>query len=1122
MIMNKLLWGSLLLVCSLPCHALVNADFDAESGMWQDRDGPLGWELRLDDDDQFGIVEEVDFAHSGSRSLRFSHLQRGFGGSRIDQCVVLDDPFAIRLSMHVRVEEPHPELSARLRLDFYGDEDCDEDSANADVEQVETDVGLSEERAPANQWVRLDSETRLGSELGDDVGSMRVSLRIRDRSDDGQPRDPVRTVWLDSVSLEADISRIPPDQRQALRDLYQSTGGEQWTRQLGWLGAEGTECDWQGVTCNEDGDEVVALALPRNGLIGSLPESVTSLEGLEHGEGLDLCWNEILVPDEIADFINARHLGGDPGHCQGIEPEAFSSDASGHFYQPLGRDGEGFMLHMLGEGAGLLYWATYDDLGEPVWLVAAGRASDRVMQFEDLYHTRWGDQGTEVERVGRASLVLVADDNGSDCRAALLRFHVQGTTFGAEDGRELSYLDGLADCVDAADRDPVLSGLEGHWYDPVQSGRGISLMPYGTDQLLLNWFTYDQWGEQLWQIGVGSRDGDENRVEFGPLLTVSGGNFNDYIDPTMLSFATNGIAALEQLDDGQWQFRYQRDDSDALVLNLERAQAGPDLLASTGHRMDLIIQPADLAELYSRSIWSNERLPGQVRFDRESTIHDLTGLRFRGSSSRRMPKKSFNVRFEQSQPLLFGSDRMNLNAMYTDPSLMREALSFQMFKALGHPAPRTRHFDLWINDIFEGTYIHVQRVDEWLLTMNGLNPDGTLVRDDVRDNPDLNANSVFQLDFSGLDESQRLDLLSSNFNDRGDPDWSALLELVEWVHETAAGPEFQSGFEARFDVETFIDWLAIHWLIGDIDSFGDDYWLYLDTDDSDARWVIIPWDKDLSFGSHWRGEGFDVANDWFAYEYPLEVAQQPGNRLVERFMATPGLRQQAEARLLDLMTEEFPVEWFENHIEALAEQLADSASIVPGPGAFGVHRDNHHSDRKQYDKHVETVAQFVRLRQDFLARQLSSPSGAIDEAFATIPEGSMEAVDLVDASGATLVRIRPLSPAKVDISIAVSVGESAQLSGIDRQWTLELGEALPEAEVTVFYRNEISNAWGRGNWWTEGPEPVGRQAELQLSVSGPDGAFTPAVTVNPYANLARSRLELSAGEHQLTLQLPSQ
>jgi spore coat protein H len=1115
---KTMLWAGLLLVVSLPCQALVNADFDAASGMWPDRDGPPGWELRLDDDDQFGIVEEVGFAHSGSRSFRFSHLQRGFGGSRMDQCVVLDDPFAIRLSVHVRVEEPHPELSARLRMDFYSDEDCDEDSLNADFEQVQSDIGLSEERTPANEWVRLDSETRLGSQLGEDVRSVRVSLRVRDRSDDGHPSDPVRTVWLDSVSLEADISRIPPDQRQALRDVYQSTGGEQWARQLGWMGAEGTECQWQGVTCNDEGDEVIGLALPRNNLIGSLPESIASLSGLQPGEGLDLCWNEILVPEEIVDFVNPRHLGGDPGHCQGINPLAFSRDASGHFYQPLGRDGEGFMLHMLGHGAGLLYWATYNDFGDPVWLVATGRASDRVMQFEHLYHTRWGDDSLEVERVGRASLVLVADENGSECRMALLRFHVQGDGLGAGDGRELNYLDGLADCVDVEDRDPMLSDLEGHWFDPDQAGRGISLMPYGADQLLLNWFTYDEWGNQVWQIGVGSRVGEEHRVVFGPLLAVSGGNFNDHIDPSMLSFVTNGVATLEKLD-GQWQFQYQRLGFDLLVLDLEPAEAGPSLLASTGNRIDLTMQPSDLDELYERSIWSDERLPGQVRFNQEPIIHDLTGLRFRGSSSRRMPKKSFNIRFENSQPLLFGSDRMNLNAMYTDPSMMREALSFRLFNELGLAAPRTRHFDLWINGFFEGTYTHIQRVDEWLLTMNGLDPEGTLVRDDVRDNPDLNANSVFALDLSGLDESQRLNLLSSNFNYRGDPEWGSLLELVEWVHDTPAGPEFAAGFEARFDVDTFIDWLAIHWLVGDIDSFGDDYWLYLSPDDSEAGWVIIPWDKDLSFGSHWRGEGFDVANDWFAYEYLPETAQQPGNQLVQRFMATPSLREAAELRLLDLIENIFTPQWFEHEIERLAERLADSAEIRSGVTAFNRHPANHHSERERYADHVEAIAEFVHLRQNFLTTRLAGLSGPDDQAAATIPAGSTNAVFLVDASGAALARIRPLVASEQDIHVNLQVIGDPELRGIDRRWLMELDEELPEAELTLYYRNEISNAWGRGNWWTEGLEPVGRQGELQMMIGGANGESGLETRVNPYANLAVAVVSLGAGEHEVTLEL---
>jgi spore coat protein H len=777
------------------------------------------------------------------------------------------------------------------------------------------------------------------------------------------------------------------------------------------------------------------------------------------------------------------------------------------------------MLHMLSAGAAVLMWANYNDAGDPIWMIASGRARDRVLHFEDFYHSHVADGETLIQRVGRGSIAFVADPSRPGCSSAVLRFHVDGDGFAANDGRQLHFLDGLSDCADGPEHMPLLRGLEGSWFDPDQSGQGLSLMPIAGNALWLNWYGYDDQGRQIWQAGAGWPTPEGDRIVFEPLYTVSGGNFNDFMGPDDLSIEFLAPAELAWID-GQWQFESSWQGEEVL-LRLHPIQAGPDLLASTGNRFDLILDPADLDELYSRPIWSDERLPGQVRFNGEDSVHELTGLRFRGSSSRRMPKKSFNIRFENPQQLVFGSDRMNLNAMYTDPSMMREALSFKMFKQLGQPAPETRHFDLWINDIYEGTYIHIQRVDETLLTMSGLDPDGTLVRDDVRGNPAIEGNSIFSVDLSDLDAQERMELVSEAMDFRGTPNWQAVAELVSWVQETPPGPAFHSGLEARFDLENFIDWLAIHWLIGDIDSFGDDYWLYLDHNDSGGRWIIIPWDKDLSFGSHWRGQGFDVANDWFAYEYNLTTAQQPGNLLVARFMSTPSLRQAAESRLIELIEGEFSEDWFKHQIEALSERLSDSASITPGPQAFVRHPRNHHSAIDRYQDHVETVAEFVQLRQNFLRTRVLGGSGDIDSASSFIPTGTIEPINLVDSSGATLMRLDLTSPSGTDVHLQVEVVEDSSLRGINRQWLLTVDGELPVTELTLFYRNDISNAWGRGNWWTEGEEPIGQQAQLVMEVSGPNGwTETLPTRINPIANKAVAELELGPGNYQLRLQLP--
>ena len=1118
--LRGLLLGGLLasaITPALASIALNNADFSAQSGSWQDGEGPPGWELSLDRDDQFGIVDDVDFAFSGGRSFYYSALGRGFGDSRMDQCVILDEPFdALMLSVHILTDEPDPELALRLRVDFYADTACDEDSTNSGDERIGTDVGLSEERVEPGEWTRIDSETRLASELGEDVRSARVSLRVRDRSDNGQPRDPARIVWLDAVSLEADVTFLPAALRDALRDLYTATDGPNWLESLGWMGAEGTECSWHGVTCSDSGETVLRLDLSGNGLIGELPDSLQALSDLTPGEGLDLCWNEVLVDGELADFVNAVHLGGDPGFCQGVDRLPFSRALTGNYFQPDGRDGEGFSLNMLGAGAALLYWATYDDEGEPLWLFGSGRADGRVLRIPDLYTTGSTDSQLDIQRVGQASLVFTADREQPECRQALLRFSADGEAFGAMDGRELSALDEQAGCGETTEPDPLLSELAGVWFDPDLNGQGLTFTPLGGNQLVLNWFGYDEDGQQVWRIGSGVVAGADS-VRFEELLAVSGGSFSGLISPDGLDFDTEGSALLTRTEAG-WEFDLREPDGRMIRLHLSELDASPDLLAATGRRIDLEMAPEDLAELYQRSPFSNDRLPGQVRFDGSDEVQALTGLRFRGSSSRRLPKKSFNIRFENPQPLLFGSDRANLNAMYTDPTGMREALSFGLFHRLGQPAPKTRHFDLWINGVYEGTYLHIQRVDENLLEQSGLNPEGTLVRDELRDNSDVSVNSTFAFDLGQLEEDQRQEFLKENFNFRGDPDWSALQELIEWVQATPAGPDFLTGFKERFNKHNFIDWLVLHWLIGDIDSFGDDYWLYLDHEDPDARWKFIPWDKDLSFGSHYRG-GFFTDNNFFNYEYRLRGGWN--NRLIEKFLATPELRERADERLQELIEDIFPPAWFRDRVAALKEQIEDSIGILPGAQAFANNARNQFSDPDLFSDQVEALIDFIELRYQFIRRQLEDITGAENLASAEIAPDQTSPVFLTDGTGFTIAVIEPVQPFSQATEVEIEVVPNPNLIGIDHEYLLTVTGGAGPVDITLFYRNEVSQSLGKGNWWTGGTEPIGNQKDLMLFIEqdqSPTQSF--ATRINPVSNKATARVPLDAGRYQLQLRLP--
>lgn len=1099
-------------------QTIVNAGFEEAEGRWGDRDGPAGWTLRLKaSDDQRGVVESHDFVKEGRRAFRFTEVARGFGDSRLEQCVPLGELSALQLSAQVRVEEPDPELAVRLRVDFYADDDCETESAAAGEEQIETSIGLSAERTPAGEWARLESEVRLPGELGDDVRAARISLRQRDRSNDGQPRDPLRQVWFDDVSLAADIRILPPGERAALRDLYNATSGDSWLHRLGWMGPEGTECSWQGVECSKAGDTVVGLDLAGNGLLGELPGSLVDLEGLRPGEGLDVCWNDVLVPLALEGFVADRHVGGDPGFCQGLTLQEVHAGRSGSYFQPADRSGEGFMLHMLSAGSAVLAWAGYDDSGQPLWLTASGRARDRVLRFDDVYHTRMDDGQPDTRRVGRASLVFVDDDERPGCSLVVMRFFADGDGYGAGDGREMVPLDGASACG-APDVLPAVAELEGHWFDPALPGQGLSLVPLGENMLWLNWMGHDEDGEPLWMVGAGRPDSSGLGVEFEPLYSVSGGSFNDFINPGDLEYEFHAPALLWRHDEGgPWQFQSNWLGED-VQLDLQRIDAGPDLLASTGHRIDLFMEPEDVEALYSRSPHSDERLPGTIHFDGSAVEHGLTGLRFRGRSTRTLPKKSYNIRFEQPQPLLFDSDRMNLNGMYTDPAMMRESLAFQMFHELERPASLTRYFDLWINKIYEGTFVHVSRVDGHLVEHYGLNPDGTLVRDRVRDSG-LEEETIFAVDLGEMTHDERLDFLRDNFKSRNDPHWPALLELVEWAQSTPPGATFAEEFEQRIDVDTFVDWMVIHWLIGDIDAWNDDFWLYLDHDDPEARWVFIPWDKDLSFGSHYR-PGFYTANNFFAYEYPLPNGQS--NPLLRKAIASPSIRQRLDERMAELMQTHFTPAWFAEQIAVRKERLADSINIAPGPTAFDYNERNHHDTEAGLHDQVEAIEDFVGLRYAYIQRYLDKASGIPYQAQGDLQAESRETLFLTDPTGFTIATVEPQEALTGDTSYVIEVQPVDGLVGIDREWRLEVDGDGGPFELTLFYRNELdSYSWlGDGNWWTGGFEPVGRQRGLVMEMAkGFDGFEILPTRINPISNKAVVNTELTAGEYRFRLVL---
>lgn len=97
----------------------------------------------------------------------------------------------------------------------------------------------------------------------------------------------------------------PLSDREVLEILYTATGGDDWENSENWLSDLPLE-QWRGVTTDDEG-RVVAVALPRNRLAGTIPPELGRLANLSE---LDLSLNDLTgpIPAELAGLANLSRL----------------------------------------------------------------------------------------------------------------------------------------------------------------------------------------------------------------------------------------------------------------------------------------------------------------------------------------------------------------------------------------------------------------------------------------------------------------------------------------------------------------------------------------------------------------------------------------------------------------------------------------------------------------------------------------------------------------------------------------------------------------------------------------------------------------------------------------------
>ncbi|HPR87737.1 MAG TPA: CotH kinase family protein [bacterium] len=296
-------------------------------------------------------------------------------------------------------------------------------------------------------------------------------------------------------------------------------------------------------------------------------------------------------------------------------------------------------------------------------------------------------------------------------------------------------------------------------------------------------------------------------------------------------------------------------------------------------RIEVTLDPTSLSWILTHTDSDSEFIAVcrfQNRFLNERI--DSIGFRLRGNTSREAAKKSFKISFNSfvRGRQFHGLDKLNLNGEHNDPAIIRSKLCFDLYQDIGRVASRASHARLYINGRYYGLYISVEHIDDEFIARHFADDSGNLWK------------CLYPADLTFLGNDPRFYMqlssggrpayeLTTN-EERGD--FSPLARFIRVLNLTPAAL-LPDSLEALLDVPGVLQYFAMNTLVGSWDDYRalmNNYYLYYEP--STARFTLIPYDYDNTFGVDWFGVDWSAADP---YNFPkVAGGQRP---LAEKLLA---------------------------------------------------------------------------------------------------------------------------------------------------------------------------------------------------------------------------------------------
>lgn len=297
--------------------------------------------------------------------------------------------------------------------------------------------------------------------------------------------------------------------------------------------------------------------------------------------------------------------------------------------------------------------------------------------------------------------------------------------------------------------------------------------------------------------------------------------------------------------------------------------------------------------------WPNNYDWFEARVTVDGETLERVGIRkkgFVGSQYAAIPAMKIKTdKFVEGQ-FLGDTERITLNNNSGDPTIMKSCLTFQIFAATGHPAPRCNLADVWVNGEHLGAYTHVEALKKRFLKYAFGDNTGSLYE---------GTHTDFVEEWLPRWEVK---------TDDSNPDRAPLLAVAQALQ--ASDDDLVAALEPVVDIDRYITFWALEVIAAHGDGYAADhnnFYLYFDPTDG-GRAVFVPW-------------GVDKTLEMPGYSPPIETFLNA--HLPRRLSRIPAMAQAMEDELVRIMNEAWDEAAILKSIDRYESQLEVAQSNNP-------------------------------------------------------------------------------------------------------------------------------------------------------------------------------------------------